>query len=244
MPPQRRAEFALHTSRRSRQSGHLGVPQPPRSGGAHAAHRRARSRGRALRALVRDQLSLRAVADQDPERVALARERSDLDRQRCAGERPARARGTDGDAPFRVPAGVRSYPEILRAHGFATALFGKCHSHDWAFGARAFEHFRPVREHVYWDPKLCSATARERCEVVSDAPRGFETEVVADAALAWLAPWLEESRDDASSSSSDPSSLSSSSPASSSSSPSACPRRPFYLEVGRCDMEYELDLFQ
>ena len=65
---------------------------------------------------------------------------------------------------FEMAKGVVAYPQMLRGAGYATALFGKYHSHDFAWGARAFEHFRPVERHVYWDPKLCRAGNKLKCD--------------------------------------------------------------------------------
>ena len=85
---------------------------------------------------------------------------------------------------FEMAKGVVAYPQMLRGAGYATALFGKYHSHDFAWGARAFEHFRPVERHVYWDPKLCRAGNKLKCD--AQPTKGFETEILSSHAIEWL----------------------------------------------------------
>jgi arylsulfatase A-like enzyme len=97
---------------------------------------------------------------------------------------------------FQIPRRVKSYPELLRSSGhYSTAQFGKYHSHDWLFGVRAFEYFRPFKEHISWNPQLCDPREHRRC--APEATKGFETELLADLAIKWLRPWTDtESRND------------------------------------------------
>ena len=41
---------------------------------------------------------------------------------------------------FHVGVTAVDFLKLLRERGYATALFGKYHSHDYAWGQRAFEH--------------------------------------------------------------------------------------------------------
>ena len=97
---------------------------------------------------------------------------------------------------FQIPRRVKSYPELLRSSGhYSTAQFGKYHSHDWLFGVRAFEYFRPFEKHISWNPPLCDPREHRRC--APEATKGFETELLADLAIEWLRPWTDtESRKD------------------------------------------------
>ena len=94
---------------------------------------------------------------------------------------------------FRMPAAIESYPELLRRHGYSTAQFGKYHSHDVSFGARAFEHFRPLQRTVYRDPAYCSgwpaACRPERRR------RDYESNASNALAVSWLSPWLDGTRE-------------------------------------------------
>ena len=84
---------------------------------------------------------------------------------------------------FQMAPGVVSYPEILRGAGYTTAQFGKYHSHDYAWGSRAFEHFRPFEKHIYINPKICEAGGAS-CK--PEQHKGFETVILSGLARNWL----------------------------------------------------------
>ena len=79
------------------------------------------------------------------------------------------------------PAGIRFFPEYLRAAGYATAFFGKWHmGHDSDEPRKGFDHWAGFRgQGEYFDATLNVNGARRQF-------KGYSTGVLTDLALEWL----------------------------------------------------------
>jgi len=79
------------------------------------------------------------------------------------------------------PAGIRFFPEYLRAAGYETAFFGKWHmGHDSDEPRKGFDHWAGFRgQGDYFDPTLNVNGTRRQF-------RGYSTDVLTDLALEWM----------------------------------------------------------